>query len=282
MTGKVRLTTICDNKTPGRGLLGEHGLSIFLEAGERRFLFDTGTGQTLLHNAGVLGIDLSKLDAILLSHGHYDHTGGLLPLSEKVAPAPVYAHPDIFIPKYHALGIPVQENAKYIGPPWSREHLEGLGVQFHLQREPVDFGGGVMLTGEISRLPAWTHSEPGLQQKTSKGFRVDPFSDDQSLVVESSKGIVVVLGCAHAGLVNILQHVVTLTGKKHIYALLGGTHLLNASMEQLASIFEALEEFDLQVVAPCHCTGLRATFAFQQAFGDKFVFHQAGNIFEFD
>lgn len=281
MTSNVRITTICENKSPGGGLLGEHGLSMFLEVGDKRILFDTGSGLTLLPNAARLGINLGRLDAILLSHGHYDHTGGLLPLCKKFAAAPVYAHPDIFVPKYRSPGISPNEDAKYIGPPWSREDLEALGVQFHLQREPVDFGGGVMFTGEIPRLAEWTHPEPDLLRKTAEGFEVDPFFDDQALIVESPAGVVVVLGCTHTGLVNTLRHVVTLTGKKQIYALTGGTHLLNATVEQLAPIFEELKEFDLQFVAPCHCTGFGPTLAFQQAFGDKFVYHQAGSVFEF-
>ena len=149
MTTKVRITTVCENKSPGGGLLGEHGLSMFLEVGDKRILFDTGSGLTLLHNAAVLGIDLSRLDAVLLSHGHYDHTGGLQPLCQKVAVDNVYAHPDIFVPKYRSLNVPFKGNAKYIGPPWLREDLESLGVQFNLQREAVDLGGGVMLTGEV-------------------------------------------------------------------------------------------------------------------------------------
>ena len=281
MTPKVKITTICENRAPGRGLLGEHGLAMFLEVGDRRILFDTGAGQTLPANADTLGIDLSRLEAIILSHGHYDHTGGLQPLCERNAVAPVYAHPDIFIPKYHLLKTPTGEDARYIGPPWSRQHLEELGVQFYLQREPVDLGGGITLTGEIPRSTGWENPEPGFLQKTAAGFREDLLYDDQALVVESPAGVIVVLGCAHAGLVNTLRHVVALTGKRHLYALLGGTHLFNASADRLASTLEALRDFDLQIIAPCHCTGIGATLAFCRAFGDKFVFHQAGSVFEF-
>jgi 7,8-dihydropterin-6-yl-methyl-4-(beta-D-ribofuranosyl)aminobenzene 5'-phosphate synthase len=281
MNSRVRITVICENRAPGGGVLGEHGLSVFLETGGRRILFDTGAGRTLLANAKILGVDLSRLDAVVLSHGHYDHTGGLQPLLGKTGAVPVYAHPDIFIPKYRRLGGSPEEEAAYIGPPWSRQALENLGAQFHLQREPFDLGGGAVITGEIPRPAGWKNPEPYFLQKTAAGFQPDLLYDDQALLVESPAGVVVILGCSHAGLLNTLRHVKTLSGKRRLYALLGGTHLLHASGEQLAGIMEAVREYDLQLVAPCHCTGILATLFFYRAFGEKFAFCQAGSILEF-
>jgi 7,8-dihydropterin-6-yl-methyl-4-(beta-D-ribofuranosyl)aminobenzene 5'-phosphate synthase len=280
MSPKVKITIICENRASGRGLLGEHGLAMFLEAGGRRILFDTGAGQTLLANAKILGIDLRSLDAIVLSHGHYDHTGGLQLLLEKIGAASVYAHPDIFIPKYRLVERNAGNGTVYIGLPWSRQSLEKLGAQFYLQRGPVDLGGGVMITGEIPRPAGWRNPEPYFLQKTAAGFQADLLDDDQALLVESPAGIIVLLGCAHAGLLNTLRHVTALTGKRRLYAVLGGTHLLNASQDRLARIMGALRDFDLQMVAPCHCTGMQATLAFYRAFGDKFTFCQAGSVLE--
>lgn len=281
MNSRVRITVICENRSPGGGLLGEHGLSIFLETGGQRILFDTGAGQTLLANAKIMGVDLSRLDAVVLSHGHYDHTGGLQPLLEKIGAVPVYAHPDIFIPKYRLLGGSAGKEAAYIGPPWSRQTLENLGAEFYLKQGPVDLGGGAMISGEIARPAGWKNPEPYFLQKTATGFQNDFLNDDQALLVESPAGIIVILGCTHAGLLNTLRHVKTLIGKRRLYALLGGTHLLNASGEELAGILEAVREYDLQLVAPCHCTGILATLFFYQAYGEKFTFCQAGSVLEF-
>ena len=281
MHSRVRITVICENRAPGGGLLGEHGLAVFLETGDHRILFDTGAGQTLLANAKILGVDLSRLDAVVLSHGHYDHTGGLQPLLEKTGAVPVYAHPDIFVPKYSRLGGGSGEEAAYIGPPWSRQTLENLGAEFHLQREPFELGGGAMISGEIVRPAGWKNPEPYFLQKTAAGFQADPINDDQALLVESPAGVIVILGCTHAGLLNTLRHIKSLVGKRRLYALLGGTHLLHASGEQLAGIMEAIREYDLQLVAPCHCTGILATLFFYQVYGKKFAFCQAGSVLEF-
>lgn len=274
----LRITIICENRSPGGGLLGEHGLAVYLETNGRKILFDTGAGRTLLANAEILGLDFSSLDAIVLSHGHYDHTGGLQPLLEKIGTVSVYAHPDIFIPKYRLLEGRSDEQSEYIGLPWSRQSFEKQGAQFYLQREPVDLGAGVLISGEIPRPAGWENPEPYFLQKTASGFREDHLFDDQALLVDSPAGVVVILGCAHAGLLNTLRHVNSLIGKRQIYAVLGGTHLLNASGEQLTQIMEVLKGYHLQMVAPCHCTGIRATLEFYRAFGERFTFCQAGSV----
>jgi len=147
MFSRVKITTLCENSVPfpGHGILGEHGLSMLLEVRGKRILFDTGAGLTLVQNARALNIDLTRVDAVVLSHGHYDHSGGLKDLLQLTGSIPVYAHPNIFGDKYH---LRKGKEPRQIGLPWSREDLEDFGAHFHLGRAPQEISEGVMLTGE--------------------------------------------------------------------------------------------------------------------------------------
>jgi len=280
MFSGIKVTTLCENSVPfpGRGILGEHGLSMLLEVRGKRILFDTGAGLTLTRNARALNIDLTRLDAIVLSHGHYDHSGGLKELLQLTGSITVYAHPNIFTDKYH---LRKGHEPRKIGLPWPREELEGLGAHFHLERSPHEIGEGVMLTGEIPRPDSREKEDSGelCYRKPDGSFAEDPLDDDQALIVESSKGTIVLLGCAHAGLINTLRYASNLIGKRRIYACFGGTHLINASAERLDYTVKELNNYHLQKIAPCHCTGLRASFTLFQAYKERFIPHSAGTVF---
>lgn len=277
MTSKIKITTLCENSTPGFGLLPEYGLSMLLEIGKKRILFDTGSGYSLTFNASLLGIDLRSIKTVVLSHGHYDHTGGLEKLLGKSDSLSVYAHPEIFNKYLNGQG----REPSYVGPSWTREQMQERGVRLHLSRGPVELERGVIITGQIPRVVEYENTEPNFLRKVGNGYARDLIYDDQALLVESAEGIVVLLGCAHAGLINTLRYVTDLTGERLIYAVLGGMHLMNASKTRLARTLEALKEYGIKKIAPCHCTGFTATVALYRAFAEKFVINQVGSVFEF-
>jgi 7,8-dihydropterin-6-yl-methyl-4-(beta-D-ribofuranosyl)aminobenzene 5'-phosphate synthase len=274
----VRITTLNDN-TAGRGdFLAEWGLSILVETDDITVLLDTGMSICASHNADVLGIDLGKIDTIVLSHGHLDHTGGLRNILRRMRKEiEIIAHPDIWAAKYgRREGYPDQ----YIGVPYQCCELEGLGAVFNLTRKPVKITDTVMTTGEIPMVNDFEKIDPGLFVREDAGWRPDEVLDDQALMITTDQGLVVVLGCAHRGIINTLYHARQLSGTANISLVVGGAHLMNASKEQLWRTIAALKECGVRRLGLCHCTELPAACVMAREFGEGFFFNKAGTCIE--
>lgn len=272
---EIRVTTLSENSA-NMGLLGEWGLSMLVEVDGRKLLFDTGAGLAIIHNAQRLKVDLSDVDRVILSHGHYDHTGGLRDVLRIIGDKEVIAHPAIWEKKYAQWP---GERERYIGVPYVREGLEALGASFRLSTEPVKLSGNIMTTGEIPLLTEYEEVDTGLYVKDARGRRQDIFPDDLALVIDTEFGLVVILGCAHRGLVNTLRHAQKLAGKELIYAAIGGTHLFHASEERLEKTVAALKEMGIQKLGVSHCTGFAAEARLYHEFGDAFFLNNAGTSF---
>jgi 7,8-dihydropterin-6-yl-methyl-4-(beta-D-ribofuranosyl)aminobenzene 5'-phosphate synthase len=270
----LQITTLSEN-TAGRGnLLGERGLSILVETDGLNILFDTGRSISASHNAELLGIDLSQVNKIVLSHGHSDHTGGLKQVLRRIGKRiEVIAHPHIWAVKYSRRE---GQEDEYIGIPFHRQTLESLSARFNLTTEPVRISDNIMTTGEIPMVTDYEEIEPHLQVKEGNRFKPDKLRDDQALIINTELGLVVILGCAHRGIINTLYHAQQLTGVKAIHTVLGGCHLMDAAEERVWLTIAALKELGVQRIGVCHCTGLPASAIMAQEFGDKFFFNNAG------
>jgi len=234
----------------------QHGLCIFMEmdlgSDKKRMLVDTGTSsEVTLHNIDVLNIDLDCLDLIFLSHGHYDHTGGLIGILKRMnRRVLILAHPGIFAPRVK--GLPF---LKLMGPPFSRTQAEDAGAVMFESRSPVAIAKSVMTTGEVERIVSFEKPE-GYWTIQDGLCRPDDIPDDQALIANiEGKGLVVISGCAHAGILNTIRSAQKITGERKLYAVIGGLHLRGADNKRIASTAEALLELDPQIIRPGHCTG---------------------------
>jgi 7,8-dihydropterin-6-yl-methyl-4-(beta-D-ribofuranosyl)aminobenzene 5'-phosphate synthase len=255
MIERLQITVLADNHVAMPDLLAEHGLSMLIEADDRGILFDTGQGKVLRGNADVLGIRLSGLDAVILSHGHCDHTGGLAVVLPECTPAAIFLHPAALRPKYaKADGAPHRS----IGlPDSSRQALNAVDDRIVWSRSAIEVVPGISCTGEIPRLAGNEQTETGFFLDADC-LDPDPLEDDQALFIETRAGIVVIMGCAHAGIVNTLDRVSALTGHNEICMLVGGLHLARATNEQMEASADAIGRRNVRVLAPCHCTGIGA------------------------
>ncbi len=272
----IRITTLSENTASRGDFLGEWGLSILVETEEATVLLDAGKSYSIACNARTLGIDLGKIEKIVLSHGHYDHTGGLRELLRRIRKkVEVIAHPDIWQAKYVRRE---GEPDRYVGIPFQRDELESMGAVFQLTSQPVHIAKGVMTTGEIPMVTGFELIDGALLVKEGSTSKPDKVMDDQALIVKTKQGLAVILGCAHRGIINTLYHARQIAGTAEIHALIGGSHLIGASEERLWQTIAAIRELGVQRLGLCHCTDLPAAGVLAQEFGDKFFFNKAGTI----
>ena len=272
-----RLTTVSENTAFARprGLLAEWGLSVLVETDDQNVLLDTGASISAPRNGFLLGVDWQRIDTIVLSHGHYDHTGGLRGVISRINKrVKVVAHPDVFDAKY--MQSSQDETPIYIGIPFQRAELESLGADFHLTAEPVWLTDSIVTSGEIPMITDYETIDPGLGTRRSGELVPDPVADDQALFIKTDKGLAVVLGCAHRGIINTLRHAQEVTGIERIHTVIGGTHLIRASEIQMEMTIAELKEIGIERLGVSHCTGMGAAVRLAQEFGQKFFFNNTG------
>jgi len=262
-----QLTILVENNPHGE-LAGEHGIGILVEAKGRRILFDTGQTGLVAENGEKLGIDLSSIDSVVLSHGHYDHTGGLPAFAERNESFRLYSVPGVEIERYSRKG----GQARSIGMPGeSRDFIDQLPTDRRIEvNKPLLLEEGLGLTGPIPRRTSYEDTG-GPFYLDSAGREPDPIADETALWLESGDGLIVLLGCGHAGVVNTITSIQEITGRRRVKSVVGGFHLLNAGEERLDRTMAALRDLSPGVMVPCHCTGKEATRRILEQFGSRAV-----------
>lgn len=277
------LRCLVDNNTlNAASLRAEHGVAFSIESPTGQILFDTGqSGDALVHNAVQLGLELHQMDALALSHAHYDHTGGLEAFLQKSRPdLPLYAHPDLFRERYAIK----DGQTRSIGLRITQADLAQYAT-LHLSPEPMEILPRVWTTGEITERMEFEGRSPHHYIRSGNGWLPDPYRDDMALILEANFGLVVICGCCHAGLLNTLAHVRRVFNNNEIAAIVGGTHLANvdtATLQHAITILRATSAGRLPYLYLNHCTGERALVVLSQVFGGKVNQCPAGTVLRFD
>jgi 7,8-dihydropterin-6-yl-methyl-4-(beta-D-ribofuranosyl)aminobenzene 5'-phosphate synthase len=265
-------------------LVGEHGLSLLVTVHDGKekhtILFDTGhTGIGVLHNAAHLEVDLGKIETIVMSHRHMDHTGSLKAILERIGrPIPLVIHPDAFQTSRYLL---LPDGMKLRFPDTlNRRDLEQAGVKIVESRKPVPVAEGkILVTGEIERTTAFEKGLPNAYTEQDGKLVKDPISDDQSLVMHlRGKGLVVISGCAHSGIVNTLLYSKEISRVDRVYAVLGGFHLSGPQFEPIIEeTIESMKRMNPEIFVPMHCTGWKAVHRFEETFPEAFILNSVGS-----
>jgi 7,8-dihydropterin-6-yl-methyl-4-(beta-D-ribofuranosyl)aminobenzene 5'-phosphate synthase len=275
---------------PGQTIYAEHGLSCVIETAVEgvlgMFMFDYGvSGQALQNNLKVLDIDVSRLQAFSLSHGHFDHWGGLIPFLKTYsghikAGTPLYAGEEAFAHRFSVR--PSGDDLHDLGS-LDRDKIESSGKVTVIDvREPVEIITGAWFTGDIARTTSYEKVPPALLVMHGENIEQDDFRGEQAVICNvRGKGLVVISGCAHAGIINTVRHAQKLTGIDKVHAVIGGFHLVNADTEIIWQTIADMQGIAPEYVIPMHCTGFEAVTAFRDAMPEQFVLNTAGTRYSF-
>jgi len=271
---EIRFTTLCENTAGSPGLIGEWGLSILVQVDEHKILFDTGAESAAVKNADVLGIDLSDVGTIILSHAHRDHTGGLREVLKRINRPKIIVHPALWYAKFKR-ALPDQP-MQYNGIPYCREEIE-KDAELLLSSEPVQLSECVMTSGEIEQTTNFEAVGKQFFVNEDGTIRPDDFLDEQALIIKTPEGLVIVSGCAHRGIINTIRHALKITKEEKVHTVIGGTHLYPKGYADIDNTISELKDMKVQNIGVSHCTGMTASLQLAGALGDQFFINNTGS-----
>ncbi len=256
MEEHMELTVLTDNTTRiDAYYLGEAGVCYYIREGGKTILFDTGYSDVFIRNATVMKLDLRQLDAIVLSHGHNDHTGGMASLPEDIRDIPLYAHPDAFLPK--------RSDGEAIGSVLNEEQLASR-FRLKLSSAPVSVTQRLLFLGEIPRTNDFENKSPIGERLVNGVWEPDYVPEDSALVYRGKDGLTIITGCSHAGICNITEYAKAVCGETRIAGIIGGFHLLEMS-PQVERTADYLRLQHPSLLCPCHCTCFYARAAIHRS-----------------
>lgn len=274
---KVQVDILVENTTPWAPLVGEYGFSALLTVNGRKILFDAGSGTSLFTNCTHMGIEPAEFEEIIISHGHFDHTGAIIPFLKQYGGRSIYAHPGIFPRRI----VPGRRNFIDIGCAFTLEDAVACGATFIPVEEFTEIHPGVYLTGEVPRLTEYEDVGGNFQKYEEDNLVADTIPDDMAVVLDHPDGLIIISGCSHAGMVNIMNYAREKTRQSKILAYIGGTHLIRASEQRLQQTVEAIRRLQVNKLMVGHCTGFYAAARLYHELGDAVVKADVGMTFKF-
>lgn len=247
----IILRTLLENQlSKNRALTAEHGLSFLVETGDKKILFDCSAGKAARQNAKKMNVSLKDVDYVVLSHSHYDHAGGYPDMVSHGVRAPLITGPRFFEEKY------AQDGGKYVylGCGFGRDFLKKERIKHRVCEECITLFPGCHAVGCFERKYEFEKAPARFVKETGAGMAADDFADEICLVIESEKGLVVIVGCSHPGILNMMETIKKRFGRP-IYAVFGGSHLVETDEERLSLTMDILREMGISIVGFNHCTG---------------------------
>lgn len=276
----LKITTLIENKPDTNlELYYEHGLSLYIEAGEVEILFDTGQSGDFIKNAELLKVDLGNLDYVLLSHGHYDHSGGFEKFTDKFKESyKLIVGKDFFDSKYKL----TEEGAyKYNGNSFNEDFINKNNISIDYIKEDMYYiSENIIVFSNFQCGNNFELLNPKFKIKHNDKYILDKFLDEIAFAVKVDKGLVVIVGCSHVGIVNILETIMKRTNIP-IYGVVGGTHLVEADALRLNKTIDFFKKNDIKVLRMSHCTGEEAVERIKLEFGERFKYNNTGKVIDF-
>lgn len=268
----MKLSILTNDTVTKRGLIAEHGLSLFIETKGCKILFDCGQSDVFCKNAANMGIKLAETHCIVLSHGHYDHCGGLEFFKHKMPD--LYMHQDAFLNRYT---LNYDNTYREIGIPWSQNFKNQIKDNIKYIQKKTKIANSIYTCSEIPSTEEFEEISKGFYAGDKTKKSCDIFKDESVLTVDTEKGLCVFLGCSHTGVINCIKQVKRLFPDKKIYMLAGGMHLIKASEMRVLKTIQYIINEGIEKVIPLHCTGLWAICEMKKQLKDKCEVLYAGD-----
>lgn len=272
----MKITTLIENQAgEDENLHTEHGLSVYVEVDGKHILFDTGQSGNFIDNAKELNIDLKKLDYVIISHGHYDHSGGFKRLVKEINPnIKLYIGNGFFNKKYSLIS---EDNYEYIGNPFDESFLKEKKIPTeYINQDVINITENLSIFTNFNRKKEFENTNQDMYLKENGKYKKDIFLDEISMGIKTDKGLFVIVGCSHVGIVNILDTIIQRTNMD-IYALIGGTHLIKEDDEKINKTIEYIKEKNIKLVGACHCTGKQGLTMLSQQLEENFINNNTGD-----
>lgn len=268
---------LVENKTEHSGMLAEHGLSIYIEADGKKILFDAGATDIVVHNADIMGVDLADVDLAVVSHGHYDHTGGFPAFCTLNKKAKIYLHKNGFRDSYGFIdGEPEEETS---GITWTAEQKERLAPRIAYTDGPVTITENIRITGTVPFAEGTNITENFYFKDENGSWKKDDMSHEQCLVIREPEGLYIFSGCSHRGVISALEAGKSMFPGERVAVLVAGMHLYSASAEDRKAVVDQMAAEGLDKVMPVHCTGIKAICDLKTRLGDACIVATAGDVF---